>query len=101
MPVNVQCVGPRASCPVPLIRAARRRLVRVARTYSTEAPDVCESLACSPGLVVPVYAKSAIMRAGVARGTGRGGVLASSPSSNTGLHAASHIRCKMVGEATR
>eukprot|EP00964_Phaeocystis_antarctica_P024380 scaffold13662_cov49-Phaeocystis_antarctica.AAC.2 len=40
------------------------------------------------------------MRAGVARGTGRGGVLASSPSSNTGLHAASHIRCKMVGEAT-
>ena len=72
-----------------------------ARTYSTEAPDVCESLACSPGLVVPVYAKSAIMRAGVPRGTGRGGVLASSPSSNTGLHAASHIRCKMVGEATR
>ena len=49
---------------------------------------------------MPVYAKSAIMRAGVARGTGRGGVLASKPSSNTGLHAASHIRCKMVGEAT-
>ena len=27
-----------ASCPVPLVRTARRRLVRVARTYSTEAP---------------------------------------------------------------
>ena len=30
--------APRASCPVPLVRTARRRLVRVARTYSTEAP---------------------------------------------------------------
>ena len=58
-------------------------------------------LSCSPGLVVPVYAKSAIMRAGVARGTGRGGVLASSPSSNTGLHAASHIRCRMIELGTR
>eukprot|EP00964_Phaeocystis_antarctica_P128909 scaffold92731_cov66-Phaeocystis_antarctica.AAC.1 len=27
-----------ASCPAPPVRTARRRLVRVARTYSTEAP---------------------------------------------------------------
>eukprot|EP00964_Phaeocystis_antarctica_P096711 scaffold62983_cov33-Phaeocystis_antarctica.AAC.1 len=31
--------APGASCHVPLIRKARRRLVRVARTYSTEAPE--------------------------------------------------------------
>jgi len=30
--------APGASCPVPQVRTARRRLVRVARTYSTEAP---------------------------------------------------------------
>ena len=27
----------RTSCPAPLVRTARKRLVRVARTYSTEA----------------------------------------------------------------
>ena len=30
--------SPGPSCPAPLERTARRRLVRVARTYSTEAP---------------------------------------------------------------
>eukprot|EP00964_Phaeocystis_antarctica_P051513 scaffold30059_cov63-Phaeocystis_antarctica.AAC.2 len=30
--------APGAGCPAPLIRTARRRTVRVARTYSTEAP---------------------------------------------------------------
>jgi hypothetical protein len=30
--------GARTSCPVPLVRTARRRLARAARTYSTEAP---------------------------------------------------------------
>ena len=30
--------GVRKSCPVPSVRTARRRLVRVARPYSTEAP---------------------------------------------------------------
>ena len=28
----------KASCPAPLVRAARRRLTHVSRTYSTEAP---------------------------------------------------------------
>ena len=31
--------GPGASCPAPQVRAARRRLVRVASTFSTEAPS--------------------------------------------------------------
>jgi hypothetical protein len=43
------------------------------------------------------------MRAGGARGAAHGGALVSRPSSHTGLHAASHIRCEhaLIAQASR
>ena len=40
----------RNSCPVPQVRTLRRRLVRVARTYSTEAPGRTVSIGLAPPL---------------------------------------------------
>eukprot|EP00964_Phaeocystis_antarctica_P020620 scaffold11403_cov64-Phaeocystis_antarctica.AAC.3 len=41
--------APRASCPVPLVRTARRRPVRVARTYSTvRRPRDARVSTCGP-----------------------------------------------------
>ena len=54
--------APGASCPAAQVRTARRRLIRVARTYSTEAPGRTRQLSCPRRSAAAPAARAAVGR---------------------------------------